>query len=80
MDKSLFINGKATPFFRGIFSLARWKDLYSSSPSSRNTLSESDNSNRALDAKCSGQQNLATVLEVFQYNRSDSLGVNPPLY
>jgi hypothetical protein len=29
---------------------------------------------------CSGQQNLATVLEVFQYNRSDSLGVNPPLY
>ncbi len=29
---------------------------------------------------CSGQQILATVLEVNQYNRSDSLGVNPPLY
>ncbi len=29
---------------------------------------------------CSGQQILATVLEVNQYNRSDSFGVNPPLY
>ncbi|WP_373937690.1 type I restriction-modification system subunit M [Vibrio kanaloae] len=30
--------------------------------------------------KCSGQLKLATVLEFSQYNRSDSLGVRPPLY
>ncbi|GIA22839.1 integrase [Vibrio cholerae] len=30
--------------------------------------------------KCSGQLKLATVLEFSQYNRSDSLGVKPPLY
>lgn len=29
---------------------------------------------------CSGQQKLATVLELSQNNRSDSFGVNPPLY
>ncbi|HIF9452839.1 TPA: hypothetical protein ACX6SX_001845 [Photobacterium damselae] len=29
---------------------------------------------------CSNQQILTTVLEVNQYNRSDSLGVNPLLY
>ncbi len=29
---------------------------------------------------CSGQVKLATVLESFQYKRSDSFGVNPPLY
>ncbi len=29
---------------------------------------------------CSGQLKLATVLEFSQYKRSDSLGVNPPLY
>ncbi len=29
---------------------------------------------------CSGQQKLVTVLELSQYNRSDSLGVKPPLY
>ncbi len=29
---------------------------------------------------CSGQLKLATVLEFSQYNRSDSLGVRPPLY
>ncbi|SJN59872.1 hypothetical protein VR7878_03771 [Vibrio ruber DSM 16370] len=29
---------------------------------------------------CSGQLKLATVLEFFQYSRSDSLGVSPPLY
>ncbi|GHX28434.1 Type I restriction-modification system, specificity subunit S [Vibrio cholerae] len=29
---------------------------------------------------CSGQLKLATVLEFSQYNRSDSLGVKPPLY
>ncbi|EMD1717903.1 hypothetical protein ACRGNN_002004 [Providencia stuartii] len=28
----------------------------------------------------SGQQKLVTVLEFSQYNRSDSLGVKPPLY
>ena len=27
---------------------------------------------------CSGQLNLATVLEFSQYSRSDSLGVRPP--
>ncbi|MGI1970914.1 hypothetical protein ACRN9N_21125 [Shewanella baltica] len=32
------------------------------------------------DAICSGQVKLATVLESFQYKRSDSFGVNPPLY
>ncbi|PXA69748.1 DDE-type integrase/transposase/recombinase [Vibrio sp. 11986-1-5] len=31
-------------------------------------------------SKCSGQLKLATVLEFSQYKRSDSLGVNPPLY
>ncbi|MRI31367.1 hypothetical protein EB825_19760 [Vibrio cholerae] len=31
-------------------------------------------------ASCSGQLKLATVLEFSQYNRSDSLGVRPPLY
>ncbi|WP_435000213.1 hypothetical protein ACRZ5S_22580 (plasmid) [Vibrio scophthalmi] len=31
-------------------------------------------------ATCSGQLKLATVLEFSQYNRSDSLGVRPPLY
>ncbi len=30
--------------------------------------------------ECSGQQKLVTVLEFSQYNRSDSLGVKPPLY
>ncbi|WP_240431861.1 AlpA family transcriptional regulator [Vibrio cholerae] len=30
--------------------------------------------------ECSGQLKLATVLEFSQYNRSDSLGVRPPLY
>ncbi|GHX88220.1 integrase [Vibrio cholerae] len=30
--------------------------------------------------ECSGQLKLATVLEFSQYNRSDSLGVKPPLY
>ncbi|PNH92549.1 hypothetical protein C1O24_20335 [Vibrio diazotrophicus] len=29
---------------------------------------------------CSGQLKLATILEFSQYNRSDSLGVRPPLY
>ena len=29
---------------------------------------------------CSGQVKLATILESFQYKRSDSFGVNPPLY
>lgn len=29
---------------------------------------------------CSGQQKLATALEFFQNNRSDSFGVKPPLY
>ncbi|EJB5282458.1 hypothetical protein MW652_001383 [Vibrio vulnificus] len=28
---------------------------------------------------CSGQLKLATVLEFSQYNRSDSLGVRPPI-
>ncbi|GIB92716.1 transcriptional regulator [Vibrio cholerae] len=32
------------------------------------------------DNICSGQLKLATVLEFSQYNRSDSLGVKPPLY
>ncbi|EGQ8649764.1 hypothetical protein GNS53_11075 [Vibrio cholerae] len=32
------------------------------------------------DVICSGQLKLATVLEFSQYNRSDSLGVKPPLY
>ncbi len=32
------------------------------------------------DGFCSGQVKLATVLESFQYKRSDSFGVNPPLY
>ncbi|WP_188925549.1 DUF3258 domain-containing protein [Shewanella algicola] len=31
-------------------------------------------------ADCSGQQKLATFLEFSQYNRSDSFGLNPPLY
>ncbi|SNX50780.1 hypothetical protein VTH8203_04454 [Vibrio thalassae] len=30
--------------------------------------------------QCSGQLKLATVLEFFQYSRSDSLGVSPSLY
>ncbi len=29
---------------------------------------------------CGGQQQLATALEFFQDNRSDSFGVKPPLY
>jgi hypothetical protein len=29
---------------------------------------------------CSGQEKLATTLEFFQNNRSDSFGVRPPLY
>lgn len=33
-----------------------------------------------LGSVCSGQVKLATVLESFQYKRSDSFGVNPPLY
>ena len=33
-----------------------------------------------LENICSGQVKLATVLESFQYKRSDSFGVNPPLY
>ena len=32
------------------------------------------------DTLCRGQVKLATVLESFQYKRSDSFGVNPPLY
>ncbi len=34
----------------------------------------------AIPKNCSGQLKLATVLEFSQYNRSDSLGVKPPLY
>ncbi len=34
----------------------------------------------ALALWCSGQLKLVTVLEFSQYNRSDSLGVRPPLY
>ena len=30
--------------------------------------------------ECSGQQKLATALEFFQNNLSDSFGVKPPLY
>ncbi|WP_212769082.1 hypothetical protein [Pectobacterium versatile] len=30
--------------------------------------------------RCSGQQKLATALEFFQNNLSDSFGVKPPLY
>ena len=33
-----------------------------------------------INELCSGQVKLATVLESFQYKRSDSFGVNPPLY
>lgn len=33
-----------------------------------------------LKSLCSGQQKLATALEFFQNNRSDSFGVKPPLY
>ncbi len=36
--------------------------------------------NTLEEVKCSGQLKLATVLEFSQYNRSDSLGVRPPLY
>lgn len=32
------------------------------------------------EASIYGQVKLATVLESFQYKRSDSFGVNPPLY
>ncbi|ATC57914.1 DUF262 domain-containing protein [Vibrio anguillarum] len=35
---------------------------------------------RRINTGCSGQVKLATVLESFQYKRSDSFGVNPPLY
>ncbi|BDA02650.1 hypothetical protein CNRVC190247_03696 [Vibrio cholerae] len=43
---------------------------------------ENNESSRKAAAKfkCSGQLKLATVLEFSQYNRSDSLGVKPPLY
>jgi hypothetical protein len=34
----------------------------------------------AVISLCSGQQKLATALEFFQNNRSDSFGVKPPLY
>jgi len=34
----------------------------------------------ARGSHCSGQQKLATALEFFQNNRSDSFGVKPPLY
>ncbi|AYN30173.1 hypothetical protein D8682_26245 [Buttiauxella sp. 3AFRM03] len=34
----------------------------------------------AAQSGCSGQQKLATALEFFQNNRSDSFGVRPPLY
>ncbi len=36
--------------------------------------------NKVTSHACSGQLKLATVLEFSQYNRSDSLGVKPPLY
>lgn len=36
--------------------------------------------NSLRNGVCSGQQKLATVLEFFQNNRSDSFGVKPPLY
>lgn len=35
---------------------------------------------RKQEPYCSGQQKLATALEFFQNNRSDSFGVKPPLY
>ncbi len=35
---------------------------------------------KEISDTCSGQLKLATVLEFSQYNRSDSLGVKPPLY
>lgn len=42
-------------------------------------ISDSLYSHNVLNYYRSGQQNLVTVLEFSQYNRSDSLGVNPPL-
>ncbi len=33
-----------------------------------------------MKSLCSGQQKLATALEFFQNNLSDSFGVKPPLY
>lgn len=35
---------------------------------------------KEMEENCSGQQKLATALEFFQNNRSDSFGVRPPLY
>ncbi|AOY45948.1 integrase [Vibrio cholerae] len=44
------------------------------------SLSLSVFSSNPINPDCSGQLKLATVLEFSQYNRSDSLGVRPPLY
>ncbi|CAB5570157.1 Prophage CP4-57 integrase [Providencia rettgeri] len=48
----------------------------------RNTLEAKTNTFQLVAERwwCSGQQKLVTVLEFSQYNRSDSLGVKPPLY
>ncbi len=48
----------------------------------RSVLREKTSQRPDLDKlrECSGQLKLATVLEFSQYNRSDSLGVRPPLY
>ncbi|MGT3242201.1 hypothetical protein ACVSUJ_06295, partial [Yersinia enterocolitica] len=35
---------------------------------------------KVVGKSCSGQQKLATALEFFQNNLSDSFGVKPPLY
>ncbi len=50
-----------------------------SSYSTVNISSLSGSGSFLMGSDCSGQQKLATALEFSQYNRSDSLGVNPPL-
>ncbi|MCU8072311.1 hypothetical protein [Shewanella sp. SM32] len=56
------------------------KKLFSKDQIIKQRSSENDYLRNKRGALCSGQVKLATVLESFQYKRSDSFGVNPPLY
>ena len=79
---------RMTPYWRALMNTIN-KVVYTlNEPETKCAISTSDLNSAILGLTdkclvpliCSGQVKLATVLESFQYKRSDSFGVNPPLY
>ncbi|GHW32410.1 integrase [Vibrio cholerae] len=63
-----------------MFKNMAWTESYGSCTTSYDLVDTYEKSRDKIYDVCSGQLKLATVLEFSQYNRSDSLGVKPPLY